>query len=91
MRLIALRGVGRWFDILLCQRDRAALQIRNEILGKDPSRAALIAVPINRAHRIDIALPDCKQLLDVGRFGQRFAKHRNEFISPIETLARAPG
>ena len=46
---------------------------------------------VDGAHRIDIALPDGEQLLDVGRFSEGFAERRNEFIGPGETLTRATG
>ena len=83
--------MGRWLGPLFCQGDSATLQMRNEILGNDASRAGMVAVPVNRAHRVDIALPDGEQLLDVGRFGEGFAERGDEFIGAVETLARATG
>ena len=87
----ALVRIGPWFDTLFCQGDGATFQMRNKILGDGTSWGGALALLVDRAHRIDIALPNGEQLLDVRRFSQGFSERGNEFIGLVETLARATG
>ena len=65
--------------------------MRHKILSDDTSRCCAVGVLVDRPHRIDIALPNGKQLLDVRRFSQGFAERDNEFIGLGETLSCAAG
>ena len=65
--------------------------MRNKILSDDASRCGAVGLLVDRAHRIDIALPNGEQLLDVNRFSEGFSERGNKFIGPGETLARATG
>src|SRR5262245_9210637 len=91
MGLTALRNIKRGLGPLFCQRDSATLEMRNKIVSNETSWRGAVGLPVDCAHRIDIALPNGEQLLDVGRFGQGFAERRNEIIGPRKTLARATG
>ena len=65
--------------------------MRNKIVSNETSWRAAVGLPVDGPHRLDIALPKREQLFYVLRFGQGFAERGNEFIGPVETLARAIG
>ena len=65
--------------------------MRNKIVSDDAAWRGAVGLLVDRAHRIDVALPNGEQLLDVGSFGEGFAERRNKFIGPGETLARSTG
>ena len=85
------RQLGCWLATLFCQGDGATLEMRDKITANDATRGGSVGLFVDCANRVDIALPNGEQLLDVGRFGQGFAERGDEFVSPGETLARATG
>ena len=67
------------------------LRCATRLWAMTPRGVESVGVPVDCSHRVDIALPNGKQLLDVSRFGEGFAERGNKFVARLETSTRATG